>query len=112
MLQYLFFYFMNDYRSTFSGANDHESDWEQVFVVLEDAPDGPHPVWVGAAAHDYSGDDLRRRWDDPLLVREGDHLVVFAGAGSHAAYFEQGEYLTTVPLPAAGTAAGVARGRA
>ena len=102
VLQYLFFYFMNDYRSTFSGVNDHESDWEQVFVVLEDAPGGPKPVWVGAAAHDYSGDDLRRRWDDPLLVREGDHLVVFAGAGSHAAYFEQGEYMTTVPLPAAG----------
>ncbi len=102
VLQYLFFYFMNDYRSTFSGANDHESDWEQVFVVLDDAPDGPKPVWVGAAAHDYSGDDLRRRWDDPLLTLEGDHLVIFAGAGSHAAYFEQGEYVTTVPLPAAG----------
>ncbi len=102
VLQYLFFYFMNDYRSTFNGVNDHESDWEQVFVVLEDAPDGPKPVWVGAAAHDYSGDDLRRRWDDPLLTRQGDHLVVFAGAGSHAAYFEQGEYMTTAPLPAAG----------
>ena len=32
---------MNDYRSTFSGANDHEADWEQVFVYLEDAPGGP-----------------------------------------------------------------------
>ena len=102
VLQYLFFYFMNDYRSTFNGVNDHESDWEQVFVVLEDAPDGPEPAWVGAAAHDYSGDDLRRRWDDPLLTRQGDHLVIFAGAGSHAAYFEQGEYMTTAPLPAAG----------
>ena len=42
ILQYLFFYFMNDYRSTFHGVNDHEADWEQVFVYLEDAPDGPH----------------------------------------------------------------------
>ena len=27
---------MNDWRSTFDGANDHEADWEQCFVVLED----------------------------------------------------------------------------
>ena len=37
VLHYLYFYFMNDYRSTFDGANDHEADWEQVFVYLEDA---------------------------------------------------------------------------
>jgi hypothetical protein len=100
VLHYLYFYFMNDWRSTFAGANDHEADLEQAFVVLEDAPDGPRPVWFGAAAHDYSGDELRRRWDDPFITRVGDHPVIFAGAGSHAAYFEAGEYITTVPLPA------------
>ena len=41
VLHYLYFYFMNDWRSTFAGANDHEADLEQAFVVLEDAPDGP-----------------------------------------------------------------------
>ena len=45
------------------------------------------------ASHDFKGDDLRRRWDDPLLVKQGLHPVVFAGAGSHASYYEQGEYL-------------------
>ena len=100
VLHYSFFYFMNDYRSTFSGANDHESDWEQVFVYLEDRPEGPRPVWIAAAAHDYHGDDLRRRWDDPTLVKHRDHPVLFAGAGSHASYFEQGEYMTFVPIPA------------
>ena len=45
-LHYLYFYFMNDYRSTFYGVNDHEADWEQVFIYLEDAPDGPRPVWM------------------------------------------------------------------
>jgi hypothetical protein len=99
-LHYLYFYFMNDYRSTFNGANDHEADWEQVFIYLEDAPDGPRPVWIAAAAHDYTGDELRRRWDDPTLVKVGDHPVVHAGAGSHASYFERGEYLTEVPIPA------------
>ena len=100
VLHYLYFYFMNDWRSTFAGANDHEADLEQAFVVLEDTPDGPRPVWFGCAAHDYSGDDLRRRWDDPFIRLEGDHPVINAGAGSHAAYFEPGEYITTVPLPA------------
>ncbi|HSS36247.1 MAG TPA: hypothetical protein VLR93_08220 [Patescibacteria group bacterium] len=100
VLHYLYFYFMNDWRSTFAGANDHEADLEQAFVVLEDRPDGPRPVWFGCAAHDYSGDELRRRWDDPYISLVGDHPVIHAGAGSHAAYFEAGEYITTVPLPA------------
>ena len=99
-LQYLYFYFMNDYRSTFNGVNDHEADWEQVFIHLEDGPDGPRPVWIAAAAHDYTGDELRRRWDDPTIELIGDHPVVNAGAGSHASYFERGEYLTEVPIPA------------
>jgi len=98
ILQYLYFYFMNDYRSTFHGVNDHEADWEQVFVYLEDSPGGPKPVWIAAAAHDYIGDQLRRRWDDPTFVKDGDHPVVFAGAGSHATYFEQGEYMTSAPI--------------
>jgi len=99
VLHYLYYYWMNDWRSSFYGANDHEADLEQVFVVLEDGPD-PRPAWFGCAAHDYSGDQLRRRWDDPGLRKVGDHPVVHAGAGSHAAYVEPGEYVTTVPLPA------------
>jgi hypothetical protein len=99
VLQYLFFYFMNDWRTTFGGANDHEADWEQVFVYLEDRPDGPRPVWCAAAAHESSGDDLRRRWDDPSLAKVGNHPVVRVGAGSHAVYFEPGEYITSAPVP-------------
>ncbi len=103
VLQYLFIYCMNDWRSSFFGANDHEADLEQAFVVLEDTLEPgsePIPRWFGCAAHDYAGDDLRRRWDDPTLTFDGDHPVIFAGAGSHASYFERGEYVTPVPLPA------------
>jgi hypothetical protein len=101
VLHYMYFYAMNDWRSTFFGANDHEADMEQAFVVLEDPEEGdPTPVWVGFAAHDYTGDDLRRRWDDPAVEKVGDHPVIHAGAGSHAAYFERGEYVTAIPLPA------------
>ncbi len=99
-LQYLFFYAMNDWRSTFEGANDHEADWEQAFVILEDNPGGrPRPAWFAAAAHDEKGDDLRRRWDDPKLEKDGDHPIVYAGAGSHATYLERGEYIMRLPLP-------------
>jgi hypothetical protein len=94
-LHYIFFYVMNDFRSTFHGTNDHESDWEQVFVYLSDEED-PVPVWVAYASHDFSGDDLRRRWDDPELMKEGTHPVVFAGAGSHSSYFLPGEYLISI----------------
>jgi hypothetical protein len=101
VLHYLFFSCMNDWRSSFFGANDHEADLEQAFVVLEDVPvGGPIPRWFGCAAHDYVGDDLRRRWDDPTLTIVDDHPVIFAGAGSHASYMEAGEYVTAVPLPA------------
>ncbi len=107
---YLFFYAMNDWRSSFAGANDHEADWEQCFVFL-DTPDDDvaTPVWFARAAHDEVGADLRRRWDDPLLQREGDHAVIFAGAGSHAAYIEPGEYLQSVPLRLPGVMRSLAR---
>ena len=100
VLHYMFLYAMNDWRSTFEGANDHEADWEQCFVVLEALDDGTlQPVWFCAAAHDEKGDDLRRRWDDPRLeVREG-HPVVYPGAGSHATYLEPGEYIMRLPFP-------------
>jgi hypothetical protein len=99
-LQYLFFYAMNDWRSTFDGANDHEADWEQAFVILEELPDGStRPIWFAAAAHDEHGADLRRRWDDPKLTKDGNHVIVYPGAGSHATYMERGEYIMRLPLP-------------
>ncbi len=98
-LHYTFFYCMNDWRSSFHGVNDHESDWEQVMIYLsEDLT----PQWVAYASHDFSGDNLRRRWDDPELQRAGEHPVIFAGAGSHASYFASGEYMHEVALPFSG----------
>jgi hypothetical protein len=99
-LQYWFFYAMNDWRSTFGGINDHEADWEMVTVYLAEQ-DPSRPAWVAFSSHDYSGDDLRRRWDDPELQRRGAHPVVFAGAGSHSGAFIAGDYVVSVDAPPA-----------
>ncbi len=109
-LQYWFFYAMNDWRSTFSGVNDHEADWELVVVYLAERDDSPpQPAWVAYSSHDYAGDDLRRRWDDPELRRAGDHPVVFAGADSHSGAFAPGDYVVSVDPPQLRRLFGVAR---
>lgn len=100
VLHYTFFYAMNDWRSTFSGVNDHEADWEQVMVYVEEVGDEVIPHWVAYSNHDHAGDDLRRAWDDPELVRFGDHPTVYVGGGSHAGYFRPGEYVTRVEAKA------------
>ncbi|MFL6115708.1 MAG: hypothetical protein ACJ786_30830 [Catenulispora sp.] len=108
ILQYWYFYAANDWRSTFGGVNDHEADWEMVTVYLTGDPGGgtEAPRWVAFSSHDYTGDDLRRRWDDPeLTLVDGTHPVVFAGAGSHSGAFLAGDYLVTVNPRFLGTAA-------
>ena len=101
VLQYWFFYLYNNWRSRFSGANDHEADWEMICIYLApDAFGALQPEWVAYASHDYLGDDLRRHWRDPEVQKVGKHPVIYAGAGAHAAYFNAGEYLTKIELNA------------
>lgn len=114
ILQYWYFYPFNNWRSGFFGVNDHEGDWEMVSVycvmkepaspgpstdLTQDAPDRLIPLWVAYASHDFEGDDLRRHWTDPELEKIGDHPIVYVGAGSHACYFQKGEYMSEVELP-------------
>ncbi|MFI5958032.1 hypothetical protein [Cryptosporangium sp. NPDC051539] len=101
--QYWFFYSFNNWRSAFGGVNEHEADWEQVTIYLDGTLEHPEPRWVVYAAHDETGDDLRRRWDDPDLTVLGDrHPVVFVGAGSHSGAYLPGDYLITVRPPKLG----------
>lgn len=100
ILQYWFFMAYNSWRSGFHGVNDHESDWEMVVVYLYEHNGLLCPEWVAYASHDFHGDDLRRHWDDePEVDKINDHMVVYAGAGSHASYFRPGEYQAEVSLP-------------
>lgn len=98
VLQYWFFYPFNNWRSGFFGVNDHEADWEMVCVYLSDSGGEMEPEWVAYSSHDFSGDDLRRRWDDPEVEKSGEHPVVYVGAGSHASYYSAGEYLAEIEL--------------
>ncbi len=101
VLQYWFLYAMNDWRSTFGGVNDHEADWEQVTVFLPDPPSrADRPAWIAFSSHDETGDDLRRRADDPDIQWRGTHPVVLVGAGSHSGAYLPGDYLVTVEPPA------------
>jgi hypothetical protein len=99
VLQYWFFYPFNNWRSGFFGVNDHEADWEMVCVYVPDTGPDAQPEWVAYASHDFAGDDLRRRWDDPEVEKVGEHPVIYAGAGSHASYYAPGEYLAELELP-------------
>jgi hypothetical protein len=98
--QYWYLYCYNNWRSGFYGVNDHESDWEMINVYLYENGDRLAPEWVAFASHDFKGADLRRRWDDlnALTLVDG-HPAVYAGAGSHAAYFVPGEYQAEISLP-------------
>ena len=83
VVQYWFFYVYNDWNDR------HEGDWEMIQLLFE-ADDAAaaldtEPVQVMYAQHE--GGELSA-WDGgPLQRREGTHPVVFAGEGSHAAYF-------------------------
>jgi hypothetical protein len=118
VLQYWLFYVYNNWRSGFFGANDHEADWELISVYLSEREGLPplkeevrsndddverllqrfQPEWVAFASHDYQGDNLRRRWDDPEIEKVDGHPVAYVAAGSHANYFRRGEYLTELEL--------------
>ena len=99
-MRYWLFYAFNDWRSNVFGANDHEADWEKIFIYLSESESGEvRPEWVAYAAHEETGDDLRRRWDDPELEKIGEHPVAYVCAGSHATRYFRGEYLTELAFP-------------
>ena len=79
-----------------------------ISVYLYEGQSGMTPEWVAYASHDFHGADLRRRFDDRVDLELVDgHPVVYAGAGSHAAYFRPGEYQAEIADP--GPAAGASR---
>ena len=80
-LQYWFWYLFNDWN------NLHESDWEMVQLVFDTSDPAEAlaigPDEIGFAQHE-SGQLVR--WSNPALQRDGTHVIVYPGAGSHATY--------------------------
>lgn len=90
ILQYWFFYPVNDWRSNTLGLglNDHEGDWEHVDVVLERVGADLLPIYVTASAHYESGQTRARKWE--RVEKQDTHPIIYVGNGSHANYFERG----------------------
>ena len=86
VIQYWMFYAYNDWGLAHNGLNDHEGDWEAVFVYLQDG----EPAYVAYSAH--VGSPATYEWaSDSFEKRFDSHPVVFVACGSHAAYAASGQ---------------------
>ncbi len=87
VLQYWFFWVFNDWN------DKHEGDWEMIQLEFPAADAQAaltvSPTQVAYAQHE--GSEVAN-WDDPKLHRDGDHVAVYPGQGSHAAYFTQSRW--------------------
>lgn len=86
-LQYWFWWVYNDWN------DKHEGDWEMIQLLFP-ATDAAaalarQPTQVAFAQHE--GSEVAS-WEDPKLLRDGDHVAVYPGEGSHAAYFTQARW--------------------
>ena len=85
VIQYWFFYAYNDWGTSHGGVNDHEGDWESVFVFLR----GEEPAYVAFSAH--VGAPAWYAWEDAALEKRfQNHPLVYVGCGSHASYPQKG----------------------
>jgi hypothetical protein len=87
VLQYWFFWVFNDWN------DKHEGDWEMVQLLI-DAPSVEQaltatPTSLAFAQHEGSETAL---WTDQKVHRDGDHVAVYPGQGSHAAYYTQAQW--------------------
>lgn len=91
VLQYWYFYAMNNWGEM-GGFNDHEGDWESVFVFLDKATE--EPQYVAFSAHHNDGDpsnplqydSVRRSWAANDVTVVDDRVHTFVSLGSHAKY--------------------------
>lgn len=83
-LQYWLYYAYNDWNDR------HEGDWEMVQLNF-DAADATEALAAEPATTifaQHEGGEVAA-WNDPKVHRDGDHLAVYPGQGSHASYYGQ-----------------------
>jgi hypothetical protein len=85
-LQYWLFYAYNDWATGFGGMNDHEGDWEGLYLFFEMDPAGhikEPPAYVTYVGHHSR---LTKPWGHHDVTLDGSHPVAYVAAGSHATY--------------------------
>lgn len=91
-LQYWFFYGYNDWATGFGGMNDHEGDWEGLYIFFNLDPSGrpqEPPAYITYVGHHSR---LTKPWGHHDVTLDGTHPVGYVAAGSHATYPERKEY--------------------
>ena len=86
-LQYWFFWTYNDWN------DKHEGDWEMVQILFP-ATSAAQALTVtptSTAFAQHEGSETSP-WNDPKLHKDGDHIAVYPGQGSHAAYYTQANW--------------------
>ncbi|MBK9738626.1 MAG: hypothetical protein IPO93_03740 [Actinobacteria bacterium] len=86
-LQYWFFWAYNDWN------DKHEGDWEMLQLLFDaSTPEEALAIAPASAAFAQHEGSETGGWADEKLLKEGDHVVVYPGQGSHAAYFTQSQW--------------------
>ena len=98
VLQYWFFYAMNNWGEK-GGRNDHEGDWESVFIFLDS--NSKEPEYVAYSAHKNDGnaeplnvfqyDSVRREWNSNEVIKDNGQVISLVALGSHANYPNNGD---------------------
>ena len=90
ILHYWFLYAYNDWAAH-GGSNDHEGDWEAVFVVLDTDNRPQHVIASRHVRVPHLYEPLTLPWDEVERV-DGTHPVIYVGCGSHASYLRPDTY--------------------
>jgi hypothetical protein len=85
-LQYWLFYYFND--KSLAGIGLHEGDWEMVQVAID------HGVPSVATYAQHDGAEKRDDWEQVRKAEgsDGASPLAYVALGSHASYFDPGEY--------------------
>ena len=86
-LQYWFFWTYNDWN------DKHEGDWEMVQILFpaSSAAEALTVTPTSTAFAQHEGSETSP-WNDPKLHKDGNHIAVYPGQGSHAAYYTQANW--------------------
>lgn len=100
VLQYWYFYAMNNWAEH-GGRNNHEGDWESVFVFLDEETEDPKYVAFSSHLNDgfpnpelFQNRSVRKEWNN--LETNGYKINSYVALGSHANYEKNKNYFLGV----------------